>query len=205
MKSESPDQYEELKALLSKSFSPEEGEDAPPIPDQIRDRIRDQYGRTNSAADASSSSRDESLIARISRLWAQPQFSGALAAVALVAVAAFLLIPDRNDRMEGGMRGKQVEAPNSPATSIIIYGLEPGRAEALKGVLDPKIAVLRKDISGEPAAEGITIIIDGKEGAIEGYANPSAEALKSELPSDEFEAGKIISEMIEKLRKAQTS
>ena len=103
------------------------------------------------------------------------------------------------------MRGKQVEAPNSPATSIIIYGLEPGRAEALKGVLDPKIAVLRKDISAEPAAEGITIIIDGKEGAIEGYANPSAEALKSELPSDEFEAGKIISEMIEKLRKAQTS
>ena len=32
MKSEPPDQYEELKALLSKSFSPEEGEDAPPIP-----------------------------------------------------------------------------------------------------------------------------------------------------------------------------
>ena len=43
MKSEPPDQYEELKALLSKSFSAEEGEDIPPIPDQIRDRIQDQY------------------------------------------------------------------------------------------------------------------------------------------------------------------
>ena len=95
MKSEPSDQYEELKVVLSKSFSAEEGEDIPPIPDQIRDRIQDQYGRKSAAHGASSANHDESFIARISRLFTQPQFSGAMAAVALIAVAAFFLIPER--------------------------------------------------------------------------------------------------------------
>ena len=116
MKSEPPDQYEELKALLSKSFSAEEGEDIPPIPDQIRDRIQDQYGRESAAPGTSSTSHEESFIARISRLFAQPQFSGAMAAVALIAVAAFLLIPGRDDPAGGSMRGKQIAALDDPIT-----------------------------------------------------------------------------------------
>jgi len=204
MKSEPSDHYEELKALLSKSFHSEEGEDVPPIPDQIRDRIRDQYGRENSTADTASPGRDESLIAKLSRLFAQPQFSGAMAAVALIAVAAFLLVPDRNDISGGEMRGKPIAAPANPATSIIIHDLDPERAEALRGVLDPNLVVLRKDISGEPAAEGITIIISGPEDTIEGYAGPDSEALKSILPSDEFEAGKVISKMIRELSERMT-
>lgn len=200
MKSEPPDQYEELKALLSKSFSAEEGEDIPPIPDQIRDRIQDQYGRESAAPGTSSTSHEESFIARISRLFAQPQFSGAMAAVALIAVAAFFLIPERDGPADGGMRGKQIVAPDHPMTSVVLYGLAPGKAEAIKGVLDPNVAVVRETISGEPAAEGITIIINGEEGTIEGYSGRGSEAITAELSSDEFEVGKVISEMVRKLR-----
>ena len=200
MKSEPSDQYEELKALLSKSFSAEEGEDIPPIPDQIRDRIQDQYGRKSAALGASSPNHDESFIARISRLFAQPQFSGAMAAVALIAVAAFFLIPGRDEPAGGSMRGNQIAAPDDPMTSVVLYGLAPGKAEAIKGVLDPNVAVIKETISGEPAAEGITIIINGEEGTIEGYSGPSSEAITAELSSDEFEVGKVISEMVKKLR-----
>ena len=200
MKSEPPDQYEELKALLSKSFSAEEGEDIPPMPDQIRDRIQDQYGRESAAPGTSSTSHEESFIARISRLFAQPQFSGAMAAVALIAVAAFFLIPERDGPADGGMRGKQIVAPDHPMTSVVLYGLAPGKAEAIKGVLDPNVAVIRETISGEPAAEGITIIINGEEGTIEGYSGRGSEAITAELSSDEFEVGKVISEMVQKLR-----
>ena len=200
MKSEPSDQYEELKVVLSKSFSAEEGEDIPPIPDQIRDRIQDQYGRKSAAHGASSANHDESFIARISRLFAQPQFSGAMAAVALIAVAAFFLIPEREGPAGGGMRGKQIVAPDHPITSVVLYGLTPEKAEAIKGVLDPNVAAIKETISGEPAAEGITIIINGEEGTIEGYSGPSSEAITADLSSDEFEVGKVISEMVQKLR-----
>ncbi len=199
MKSEPSDQYEELKALLSKSFSAEEGEDVPPIPDQIRDRIQNQYGRKGDASSAISKGRDESLIARISRLFAQPQFTGAMAAVTLIAVAAFLLIPERDGPVGGGMRGKQIVAPDNPVTSVVLYGLSPGRVEAIKGVLDPKIAVVSETISEEPADDGITIVVNGEKEIIEGYSDPGSEAITADLPTDEFEVGKVISEMIQTL------
>ena len=170
------------------------------MPDQIRDRIQDQYGRESAAPGTSSTSHEESFIARISRLFAQPQFSGAMAAVALIAVAAFFLIPERDGPADGGMRGKQIVAPDHPMTSVVLYGLAPGKAEAIKGVLDPNVAVVRETISGEPAAEGITIIINGEEGTIEGYSGRGSEAITAELSSDEFEVGKVISEMVQKLR-----
>ena len=56
-----------------------------------------------------------------------------------------------------------------------------------------------QDISGEPAAEGVTIIIDGKAGNIEGYANPDAEATTVQLPDNEFEVGKAVSELLKQL------
>ena len=196
MNTEPSDQHEELKALLSRSFHSEEGEDAPPLPDSLRDRLQDQYGRELSRASAPAEEHSESIFSRISRLFAQPQFSGALAAVVLIAVAAFLLIPPRDDQPGGGMRGNGTDAPANPAATIILYGFDSANADAIRNVLDPRVASIREDISGEPAAEGITIIIDGKAGTIEGYANPNAEAITVELPGNEFEVGKTVSEML---------
>ena len=203
MKSEPSDQHEELKALLSRSFRSEEGDDVPPLPEDLRDRIRDQYGRELVTAPAPTEEHSESIFSRISRLFAQPQFSGALAAVVLIAVAAFLLIPDRSDPSNGGMRGNDSEDPANPAATIILYGFEPSRADAIKAVLDPAVASIRQDISGEPAAEGITIIIDGKAGTIEAYVNPNAEATTVQLPDNKFEVGKAVSELLNQLTSEQ--
>ena len=197
MKIESSDKHEELKALLAQSFRSEEGDDVPSLPEDLRDRIRNQYGKDLAPAPTKECS--ESIFTRISRLFAQPQFSGALAAVALIAVAAFLLMPDRTDPLNGGMRGNGQEVPANPAATIILYGFEPATADEIKAVLDPAVASIRQDISGEPAAEGVTIIIDGKEGNIEGYANPDAEATTVQLPDNEFEVGKAVSELLKQL------
>lgn len=199
MNTEPSDQHEELKALLSRSFHSEEGEDAPPLPDSLRDRIQDQYGRELSTATAPAEEHSESIFSRISRLFAQPQFSGALAAVALIAVAAFLLIPPRDGQPNGGMRGNGTDVPANPAATIILHGFDSANTDAIRNVLDPRVASIKEDISGEPAAEGITIIIDGKAGTIEGYANPNAEAITVELPDNEFEVGKTVSEMLGKI------
>ena len=203
MKNEPSDQHEELKALLSRSFRSEEGDDTPTLPEDLRDRIRDQYGRLPGTSPAPTEEHSESIFSRISRLFAQPQFSGALAAVVLIAVAAFLLMPDRTDPANGGMRGNGWEAPDNPAATIILYGLEPARAAAIKADVDSTMAFIREDISGEPAAEGITIIIDGKAGTIEGYANPNAEATTVQLPDNKFEVGKAVSELLKQLTSEQ--
>ena len=199
MKTEPSDRHEELKALLAQSFRSEEADDVPSLPGDLRDRIRDQYGKDLAPAPAPTEERSESLFTRISRLFAQPQFSGALAAIALIAVAAFLLMPDRTDPLNGGMRGNDQEVPANPTATIILYGFEPATADAIKAVLDPAVASIRQDISGEPAAEGITIIIDGKAGNIEGYANPDAEATTVQLPDNKFEVGKAVSELLKQL------
>jgi len=204
MNREPSDKHEELKVLLAQSFRSEEADDVPSLPEELRDRIRNQYGKDLAAAPAPPEQRSESIFTRISRLFAQPQFSGALAAVALIAVAAFLLMPNRTDSRHGGMRGNDQEVPANPTATIILYGFEPARADAIKAILDPAVASIRQDISGEPAAEGITIIIDGKAGTIEGYANPDAEATTVQLTDNEFEVGKAVSELLNRLTTEQT-
>ncbi|HJM65602.1 MAG: hypothetical protein QF405_09010 [Roseibacillus sp.] len=199
MKTEPSDKHEGLKALLAQSFRSEEADDVPSLPEDLRDRIRSQYGKDLAPAPTPTEERSESIFTRISRLFAQPQFSGSLAAVALIAVAAFLLMPDRTDPPNGGMRGNDQEVPANPTATIILYGFEPAAADTIKAVLDPAVASIRQDISGEPAAEGITIIIDGKAGKIEGYANPDAEATTVQLPDNEFEVGKAVSELLKQL------
>ena len=66
MKTEPSDKHEELKALLAQSFRSEEADDVPSLPGDLRDRIRDQYGKD--LAPAPTEERSESLFTRISRL-----------------------------------------------------------------------------------------------------------------------------------------
>ena len=120
MKTEPSDKHEGLKALLAQSFRSEEANDVPSLPEDLRDRIRSQYGKDLAPAPTPTEERSESIFTRISRLFAQPQFSGSLAAVALIAVAAFLLMPDRTDPLNGGMRGNDQEVPANPAATIIL-------------------------------------------------------------------------------------
>ena len=78
-------------------------------------------------------------------------------------------------------------------------GLSPGD---IKADLEATMTFIREDISGEPAAEGITIIIDSKAGTIEGYANPDAEATTVQL-DDTHDVGETVRELIKQLTSEQ--
>ncbi|MBJ06541.1 MAG: hypothetical protein CMO40_05385 [Verrucomicrobiaceae bacterium] len=196
MNTEPSDKFEELKGLLAQSFHSEEADDVPSLPEALRDRIQDQYGRELTPSPRPTEVESQSLFSKISRLFVQPQFSGALAAVVLMAVAAFLLIPERSETPPPGIRGDDPVAPSNPAATIILYGFESGKAEAIKTLLDPSVAVIKEDISGEPVAEGATIIIDGRAAEIQGYAGPGAEATVVALPENESEVSKAVAELL---------
>ena len=193
-----PPDYEELKALLSKSFHSEEADGVPPLPDDLRDRIRDQYGKAQTPSQAPTQEHSLSIFTKISRLFAQPAFSGAIAALVLLAVAAFLLLPDRPD--SGGIRGNDNPPVSVSTATILLYGVSAEQAVAIKSQLDPKSAKIVTDLTGEPSAEGRTIIIDGKAGLIKGYASPDATAQTAPLPQNATSAALAIVKMLETLR-----
>ena len=131
--SQTPD-HEELKALLAKSFHSEEADNVPPLPDALRDRIQDQYGKAKAPARTASEEHSESIFAKISRLFAQPAFGGAAAALVLIAVAAFFLIPKDDPTIPDGPRG----ATAYNGVTIVLYGFDADQAEAIKKQLDPR-------------------------------------------------------------------
>ena len=199
MNTEPSNKHDELKALLAQSFHAQESEEVPPLPEGLRDRIRDQYGKAISTAPAPAEQSAETFFGKISRLFAQPQFSGAVAAIVLIAVAAFLLIPERNAELGNGMRGNPV-TPNTESVTIVLYGFEAEKAESIKSVLDPSVATIKEDLSNEPAAQGTTIILDASEGEIQGYANPDAEAQVVELPQSEAQIADAIARLLKELK-----
>jgi hypothetical protein len=199
MKSDSPaPDHEELKALLAKSFHSEEAENVPALPEALRDRIRGQYGQSSAQGQAEIAAPSESLFARIARLFAQPQFSGAAAAIVLIAVAAFLLVPTKEDSSSNDFRG--IETPATTSATIILYGFDSEHASSIKELLDPNAARILEDIAGEPSAEGATIIIDGKDREIQGYPSRDAEPIIIALPESEAKIADAIAKMLETLK-----
>lgn len=195
--SQTPD-HEELKALLAKSFHSEEADNVPPLPDALRDRIQDQYGKAKAPARTASEEHSESIFAKISRLFAQPAFGGAAAALVLIAVAAFFLIPKDDPTIPDGPRG----ATAYNGVTIVLYGFDADQAEAIKKQLDPESAKILTNLSGEPSGEGRTIIIDGKDGEIEGYTSHDAEAIIVPLPDSPAQIADAIAKMLLELRAA---
>jgi len=200
MKNNSPaPDHEELKALLAKSFHSEEAENVPALPETLRDRIRGQYGQTRAQGQAETAALSESLFAKIARLFTQPQFSGAAAAIVLIAVAAFLLVPTKDDSTNSNdFRG--LETPSSTTATIILYGFDSENASSIKELLDPKAAEILQNIAGEPSAEGATIIIDGKAREIQGYTSRDAEPIIIALPESEAKIADAIAKMLETLK-----
>ena len=197
--SQTPD-HEELKALLAKSFHSEEADNVPPLPAALRDRIQDQYGKAKAKSPARTASEEhsESIFAKISRLFTHPAFSGAAAALVLIAVAAFFLIPKGDPTIPDGLRGGTAYK----GVTIVLYGFDADQAEAIKKQLDPESAKILTNLSGEPSGEGRTIIIDGKDGEIEGYTSHDAEAIIVPLPDSPAQIADAIAKMLLELRAA---
>ena len=97
-----PSDIEQLKQVLAKSFDGSEGEDIPPLPEGLRDRITDQYGRrATPSQDARTST--ETLFSRISGLFRTPAFAGATAVLIVLLVAtAVIRQPDGTKVTRGG-------------------------------------------------------------------------------------------------------
>lgn len=204
MKSNSPPpDHEDLKALLASSFHAEKADDAPPLPDDLRERIRDQYGKPKTAVTRPGSQQSESWLGKLSRLFAQPAFSGAAAALVLIAVAAFLLLPDRPDR--GGTRGTPDPPETTTAATVLLYAVDDEVSDAISEQLDPKATKAITDLIGEPSAEGRTVIIDGKAGLLKGYRSPDAAPVTAPLPETANETVLAIAEMLETLEQSEDS
>ncbi len=180
MKTESPTpDHDELKALLANSFHSEEADGVPALPDDLRERIRDQYGEIRTPSQIPTEERSESFFAKLSLLFAQPAFSGAAAVILLMAVAAVLFFP-RDEIRRGGD-----DHPTPPAgAKIVLYGFDAERAKAIAKEFEPESVKIVSDLAGQISPEGRTIIIDGADGEIEGYNGPGTTALIKPLPED---------------------
>lgn len=170
--SQSPN-HDELKALLASSFHSEEAADVPPLPEDLKDRIRDQYGAVGTSEPVGHAS-SESFFSKLFNLFAQPAYSGAAAAILLLAVAGILMIPNQD-----GMRGDPTPAVVQPSITFLSYGFD--NHDELG--LDESWTVKKIDSLDASLSDGPTIIIDGVNKELKGYSGPDAEAITVPFPT----------------------
>lgn len=167
--------HEELKALLARSFHADEADDVPPLPDDLRDRIRDQYGPKPASTAAQPPS--HSFFAKLGRLFAQPAFRGAAAALVLVAVAAVLLFPNHRG-VPDTTRGDS----SYTGVSILLLGFDAPRVEALQELLGSDRLEVVDNLDGRIASDHRTIVLDARSGELRGYRDAESAPLIEPLP-----------------------
>lgn len=137
----------------------------PPLPDDLRERIQEQYGKALTSARPAAGPQAESVFAKLARLFAQPAIRGAAAAIMLLAVAAIFLLPSGKDAPSDVPRGGQTYT----GVTIVLFGFEADQSAALAKEFDPKAVKIVANLSGQIAAEGRTIVINAVDKRIEGY------------------------------------
>ena len=191
-------EIDQVKQLLAKSFDGSEGDDVPPMPEGLRDRIADQYGRTASN-EVVEKSTGESFFSLISQLFRKPAFAVGMAAVIMLLVAtAVFNRPDTNPGFRGGDDPSSVtlvlhliDAPTTEA--IKASGFD---SEALKETKNPdELGDLLDDA-------GVRIVLDGSVNKILGYMPGEATpAIEEEMPSDAAALAAKVAAMQAKLTK----
>lgn len=166
---ETPADLKGITEVLEKSLRPGQEEDIPPLPDDLRDRLKGQYGEQVAPARVAESPR-ESVWERLTSLFAQPAFVGSLAALVLVAVLTSLLM--RSGESESGevMRGGP-DASATAQTIIILFDLEESQVASVKesGFFEEKHLYTtdsEEELSQWIELDGDSIIIDGAAGEI---------------------------------------
>lgn len=173
-------EQDDLKQVLSKSFDGAEGDDVPPMPEGLRDRIADQYGRSVAPRESATG---EGLFSRISRLFQQPAFAAATAVILLLVVAtAVMNRPDSPSGFRGGTGTgaavtivlHQVDAPTRGV--IMDVGFD---AEALTETKSPD------ELGAALEGNGVRIVIDGAASRILGFRpGETTPSVEEALPSD---------------------
>ncbi|NNC90804.1 MAG: hypothetical protein HKN82_20300 [Akkermansiaceae bacterium] len=186
-----PNEIEELKAILAKSLDPGEGEDVPPMPDSLRDRISGQWGK----GAAVGTNPPGNLFTRFTALFAQPAWAGAAAAVALLLVAAVVFINPRGDTLRGS--SGQVDP-----VAIVLYKLDPAAEQAIKdsGYFEVQaLHVVRTEEElrkvGPPK-----IVIDGPGGNIVAHATGGTAPRITSIPADPSQLAGAVAELLRGLK-----
>lgn len=179
MKKDSPtsDPHEELKALLASSFHSEEADDTPPLPQGLRDRIRDQYSKKATTSVASPET--QSFFEKLFSLFKTPAYAGAAAALVLLAVVAVVLNLDNNREVMRGGSGEKT------AVTIYLVGLDDTARETLNNsklfAEDAlKVATLTEALN----AANPKIIVNGESDTIQGFTAGGTAAQEKPFPAD---------------------
>lgn len=176
----SPPENEELKTLLRNSFHSEPSDEIPPLPDDLRERIRDQYGRQ--AASPPDKPR-ESLLNSLWDLFRRPAFAGAAAAVLLLGVALLVFFPKDGATGDGAMRG--AGSGDGQAITIMLYKAPAEVKEALlkRGFDESRIRTVT-DPSAATSSEGPVILVDGADAELEYHPGDGKPSVITKFPAD---------------------
>lgn len=165
-----PDELKGIVEVLEKSLSPRDSTPIPPLPEDLRERLKRQYAEASSPVPVPSSG--QGVFSRIWKVVAQPVFSGAFAALVLVAVLGSLFLKERPTPPEQ-MRGAAPSAPSEreAQTILVLFELSEEQREALheSGYFEPSLIEVASDevsLSHLVAREGESLIIDGREGEL---------------------------------------
>lgn len=164
---DTPAELKGITEVLQKSLRPEKDENIPPMPEDLRDRLKGQYGDTSAIIAEES---EEGWSNRLMSLFAQPAFVGSLAALVLVAVLISLLVrPNPKDSTEV-MRGGG-EAVSATQVIIILFGLDEGQIQSVKesGYFEKKhlyTTSSKEELAQWVARDGDSIVVDGAAGEV---------------------------------------
>lgn len=173
-------EIDQVKEVLAKSFDGSEGDDVPPMPEGLRDRIADQYGRT--APDGVAKGSGESFFSLISQLFRKPAFAVGMAAVIMLVVATAVFNRPGDDP---GFRGPG----SSSEVTLVLHEVDAATVEGIKNAgIDSEALVetTSADELGEALDQtGVRIVLDGRVHKILGYMPGESEpAMEEEMPSD---------------------
>jgi hypothetical protein len=173
-------EMDQLKQVLAKSFDGSEGDDVPPMPDGLRDRIADQYGRSTSSEVVERTG--DSFFSLLGQLFRKPAFAVVTAGVIMmvVATAVFKRPGSEPFRDPGG---------TPSAVTLVLHQIDAPTTEGIKSAGFASKALTETQNADELGAaleaEGVRIVIDGAAGKIFGYLPGEATpAIEEDLPAD---------------------
>ena len=192
--SQEPDSanLDELKKLLAKSFDGDRGDDVPPLPDSLRDRIAGQYNRN---PEPTPKDQAEGIFSWLTSLFAQPAFAGVAAALVLLVTATVLL---RSPENNGQFRGET----DSSSVTLVLFQVGESTAEGLRSAdLFDENAIQHANTTAElEAIAPPRVVIDGSTGTIKAYAEGADAPLEVALPTTPQDIADAVADLLQQIR-----
>jgi hypothetical protein len=175
-------EIDQLKQVLAKSFDGSEGDDVPPMPDGLRDRIADQYGRTASSEVVERTG--DSFFSLLGQLFRRPAFAAVTAAVIMLVVATAIF-----NKPGGGEPFRDPGGDTRSAVTLVLHLIDTPTTDAIKSAGFASEALMETKNPDELGAvlqkAGVRIVLDGRVGKIFGYLpGEVTPAIEEDLPAD---------------------